>query len=104
MQGTNKKSDVYGNYAGFMDFDGLRYYDMRQIKDVYHPYTDVSKKESLLSDSTKRPDLIIYSQGNPDEAQIEKELLEKQQRNDAKLREAAKLRRSKGGPKFASLK
>lgn len=27
-----KVSDVFGNYAGYMDFDGIRYYDLREIR------------------------------------------------------------------------
>jgi len=32
FKGDQKVSDVFGNYAGYMDFDDKRYYDLREIK------------------------------------------------------------------------
>ena len=29
-------SKTFGNYCGYMDFDGVRYFDLRDINQVYH--------------------------------------------------------------------
>lgn len=42
-----------------MDFDEVRYWDIRENHQIYHPYNQVAEKKSLPSDSTKRLDLIL---------------------------------------------
>ena len=37
-----------------MDFDGVRYFDFRDVDSVYHEYSDLAADSSLPSDSTKR--------------------------------------------------
>jgi hypothetical protein len=32
-----KKVDVYGNYMGYMDFNGVRYLDTRETDSYYFP-------------------------------------------------------------------
>ena len=36
-----KVSDIYGNYCGYIDFDGVRYFDIREVDNVYHEYEDL---------------------------------------------------------------
>ena len=52
-----KVCDVFGNYAGYMDFDDKRYFDVREVDDIWYPYYDLPHDETLPSDSTKRKDL-----------------------------------------------
>ncbi|KAL4463958.1 hypothetical protein ABPG74_005895 [Tetrahymena malaccensis] len=75
---------VYGTYLGYIDFDGVRYFDHRLVT----PHTIFMKQgnDSLESDHKKRLDLITLKQGNVKQAQVEKEVLEEFQRKDAKLR------------------
>lgn len=61
-------SDVFGNYCGYIDFDGLRYFDVRRVSEVYKVYQDLPEKESLPSDSTKRLDLILLAANALDSA------------------------------------
>lgn len=77
-----------------MDFDDKRYYDLREIKQIYHQYNDLPEQESLPSDSTKRHDLILLASSNAIEpAQNAKEDIELLQRKDRKCREAVNDRR-----------
>jgi len=62
---------------GFLDFDGVRYWDYREKNRVhfsvdYEPPAD----KSLPSQSTKRSDGIFLDTKTVDEAQEEKERLE----------------------------
>ncbi|EAS07563.1 oxysterol-binding protein (macronuclear) [Tetrahymena thermophila SB210] len=75
-------SKVYGSYLGFIEFDGVRYWDHR----VQLPFKNNILKSKLGSDHSLRQDKIQLSQGNIKQAQIEKEKLEQIQRNDRKLR------------------
>ncbi len=93
-----KASEVYGNYLGFIDFDGRRYWDIRE-QQVY-PVQGRSLEQSLPSDSRKRPDSIELLKGNVEIAQENKNEMEKIQRKDKELRENAEKRREKGGPKY----
>jgi hypothetical protein len=43
---------VYGNYCGYIDFGGVRYFDHRLISDIWQNYEDVENQ--LPSDSSKR--------------------------------------------------
>lgn len=84
-------SKVEGSYLSHIEFDGVRYWDMRdnvQIKKI-------EIKHQLASSSLYREDRILLSQGNSknlflgqlDAAQKAKEKLEIIQRTDRKLRE-----------------
>lgn len=59
IQNGKEISNVFGNYMGYMDFDGIRYFDYRMIDDIYHPYEDLPENKTLQSDSTKRLDLVL---------------------------------------------
>jgi len=79
---------------GFIDFDGVRYWDLRD-SDQFMYFPIPFGKRSLESDSTKRADSVTLATGNVEQAQVEKERLEVLQRGDRKLREAAAKRRAK---------
>ena len=60
---------------GFIDFDGVRYWDLRDSDDfMYFPFP--LGKKSLESDSTKRSDSVTLALGDVAQAQVEKENLE----------------------------
>ena len=87
---------------GYMDVGGVRYFDIRDLTDIYLPVTPLGAEYgSLPSDSTRRLDSLALKAGPVQEAQRMKETLEEAQRHDRRLREACHTRRSKGGPKFA---
>lgn len=75
-------SKAFGTWIGYLDFDGVRYWDVRQIK----PAT-ISYYPNLPSDSEIREDLKLLREGLVDEAQIAKEKIENLQRDDRKFRE-----------------
>ena len=52
-------SEIYGNYMGYMDFDGKRYWDVR---DSDKWYTSLQDWESnpLPSDASRRKDVITF--------------------------------------------
>lgn len=102
MQYGQKIVDIYGCYMGYMDFNGVRYFDTRKVDQIYFPIIAV-KDKALPSDSTKRIDSTTLAAKDMPEAQKMKELLEELQRKDRKLRETVELRREKGGPKFAKI-
>lgn len=73
---------VFGSWIGYLDFDGVRYWDVRQIKPATIDY-----KPNLPSDSGNRKDLQFLKSGLVDEAQVAKEEIENLQRHDRKMRE-----------------
>ncbi|EGR32781.1 oxysterol binding, putative [Ichthyophthirius multifiliis] len=75
-------STCYGSYLGFIEFDGVRYWDFREILPLQMNVINCQ----LLSDHQKRQDMFHLSKGNIKKAQLEKEIGEQLQRNDAKLR------------------
>ena len=88
---------------GFMDFDGVRYWDARECVDtVWFPIQALGET-ALASDSTKRSDSVTLKTRPVNEAQTAKEELESLQRNDRKLREECAKRRQNNGPKFAKI-
>jgi len=95
-----KVSDIKGNYMGYFDIDGVRYWDIRD-KDQH--FTPVDMKQDLPerapSDAIFRADAIALRDQPIEEAQTEKERLEVLQRHDRKLRADVKKRRDAGGPK-----
>ena len=91
---------------GYVDFDGQRYFDVRdQRLQPVVPLTnnlrpDGSRVYCLESDSRLRIDSQQLRAGDVAQAQANKEALEKLQRHDRALREAAEKRRRKKGPKI----
>ncbi len=74
---------IYGTYLGFLEFDGRRYWDIRDAE-----MFPIMKPEAILpSDARHRPDLCTLLTGDVEAAQARKEELEEAQRKDAKLRE-----------------
>lgn len=82
-QNGEKICEIYGNYCGFLEFGGVRYWDAR---DTIKFKVSESSDGVLPSDSRYRQDLISFREGDVDEAQNNKEILELAQRHDAKLR------------------
>lgn len=68
-------ADVYGTYMGYMDFNGLRYFDIRETAAILNDINPLMGK-SLPSDSTRRIDAITLETGDSILAQTKKELLE----------------------------
>jgi len=54
-QNGKKVSEIFANYNGWMDFDGIRYWDVRQKDDVYFPIAG-EVPDSLPSQASKRSD------------------------------------------------
>lgn len=81
---------------GWIEIDNQRYFDYRYTQ----PFQIVNEKPRLESDSKLRPDIKALNKGNQiisindlgdhAKAQLEKETLEQNQRNDAKLRKNSK--------------
>ena len=84
---------------GYIDFDGIRYWDVREQVNYIIKGADL-KKEALQSDSRNRIDTIAYKAGDMVQAQENKNTIETNQRKDRKLREAAEKRRHEGGKKI----
>ena len=84
---------------GFIDFDKVRYYDIREKQHIHFPI-QAKGDTSLPSDSSRRKDSRILASGDIKAAQAAKEELENLHRNDRKLREAAEKRRQDGGAKI----
>ena len=71
-----KVVDVYANYMGFADFNGQRYWDIREMDKVWFPIRRLEAHKTLNSDSSRRIDSITLASGNIEEAQAAKERLE----------------------------
>lgn len=90
MQDGNIMSKVYGTYLGFVEFDGERYWDIRET--VY--LKEYDNPNQRASSSLYREDRIYLEKKNVKKGQENKERLENLQRHDRKLREnQAKLRK-----------
>lgn len=77
---------------GYIDFDGIRYWDVREQVNYFIKGVDLDKG-ALPSDSRKRIDSVAYKAGDMVQAQENKNTIEIIQRKDRKLREAAEKRR-----------
>jgi len=77
-----------GSWLSHIELDGEVYW--RQGDEIGEERWVEKQENKLASDSTHRLDSKFIKQKNYDQAQKEKELLENVQRNDAKLRKAAK--------------
>ncbi len=96
-------STIYGSYMGYLDFNGQRYWDARELCS-FEQYECFSLEKSLPSDSRKRIDSNALQYENESEAQRKKEILEEAQRYDKKLRDQCDARRAKkGGKKFGNI-
>jgi hypothetical protein len=76
-------SKLYGSYLSYLEFDGIRYWDIRENINL-NAY-DIAKQPA--SSSLFRPDRMFLEVGNIEDGQKEKERLENIQRGDRKLRE-----------------
>lgn len=76
--------EITGNYVGYLDFDGVRYWDYREGEVVHTPIEHSAS--CIPSDARNRTDGIYLKTRPVEEAQEEKERLENIQRNDKKLR------------------
>ena len=87
---------------GYADFDGERYFDVRdqETYELVGLPIESTETKCLHSDARNRIDLVALGEGDVEQAQENKNQLEARQRQDRKLREAAAKRRSKGGPKI----
>ena len=93
-------SKIKGNYCGYMDIDGQRWYDEREVGKIWREYKPVDESIRLPSDSTIRDDLQLLAIGDMNTAQAAKEKIEDIQRKDLLLRERAAKRRAEGGRKI----
>jgi hypothetical protein len=101
-QNGKKILDIKGNYMGYMDIGGTRYFDVREASKYYFPIRALGA-QSLESDASKRLDSVTLRNKNMDAAQKCKEQLEEAQRHDRRLREQAEARREKGGKKYKNM-
>jgi hypothetical protein len=77
-QGVKVCNKIYGSYMGYIDFDGERYFDLRdqEALEVIDIPLNSTKPLCLESDSRKRIDLVELFSGDPDVAQQNKNTLE----------------------------
>ena len=78
-------SRLKGTYLGYLEFDGVRYWDAREAQSF-----PLIIKKVLPSDSDYRDDLIHLQNDEIEPAQAAKERLEERQRADRRLREQYK--------------
>ena len=103
-KGGKKVCTIEGNYMGYVDFDGVRYWDLRDEEHQPKHLRPIWIQENCLkSDSTLREDRRYLCLSDYDAGQIAKEDIEEEQRKDRKLREACEKRRANGGPKYPTL-
>jgi len=57
-------SEMYGSYMGFVDFDKVRYYDVREIDAILSKKFQMDR--CLESDSSKRIDSMTLKMGEVD--------------------------------------
>ncbi len=88
-------SKAYGTYLGFIEFDNVRYWDIRE--NVYLKSYD--NPNQITSSSLFREDRIYLEKQNIEKGQFHKERLENLQRHDKKLREAYQKQLSKASKK-----
>jgi len=86
-------SNIFGNYMGFVEFDGKRFYDVRDLNAILEPI--ISVENALPSDSGKRTDSLTLKAGKAEKAQQVKDQMEEEQRHDRKLRQNAQKQREK---------
>ena len=79
----DQKVSVYGSYLSHLDFNEVRYWDIREN----FPIQLIELDNGLPSSSIYRQDRVSLEENKLKEAQENKEKLENLQRNDRKLRE-----------------
>lgn len=79
-------SVLSGSFMSHIDFDNVRYWDIRTEYPVYI----IEKAKTLPSCSSLRPDRILLEERNLEMGQKKKEELENLQRHDRKMREKYK--------------
>ena len=82
-QNNKKVSSISGSFMSNIDFDGKRYWDIRQNFNIKL----IEFEKNLPSSSIYREDRILLEENKINEGQIAKENLENIQRADRKLRE-----------------
>ena len=90
-------TQIYGTYLGFIEFDGVRYWDLRENNPVavngvpYGEDADSTPTANLVlpSDSRLRQDSMALRAENVEAAQENKNAMEARQRADAALRKVA---------------
>jgi len=92
LEGTIKgpRGDVLGNlsgtYLGYLDIDGERFWDMRQVPHLDFPRGLERFPNTLPSDSVMRGDLQNMFAEDWDKALREKQLIEERERTRRKMR------------------
>jgi len=76
-------SKIYGTYCGYIEFGGIRYWDIRDNIDI----KTIEPEKQLASSSLYREDRQFIEQNNVEAGQKAKEKLEDIQRHDKKLRQ-----------------
>jgi len=76
-------SKILGSYLGFIEFNGIRYWDIRENIDIKSYEID----KQLPSSSIYRLDKILLGENKVEEAQKMKDKIEDTQRADRKLRQ-----------------
>lgn len=61
-------SKIYGNEMGYIDFDGKRYWDVRDQTNHWITGSDMGKLSTLGSDYRNRIDIIAKKAGDLDAA------------------------------------
>ena len=82
-QNNKKVSSISGSFMSNIDFDGKRYWDIRQNFNIKL----IEFEKNLPSSSIHREDRILLEENKINDGQIAKENLENIQRADRKLRE-----------------
>jgi len=76
-------SKILGSYLSFIEFNGIRYWDIRENVKI----KSMEVHQQIPSSSSLREDRILLEQKKLEQAQAAKEKLEELQRYDRKLRE-----------------
>ena len=78
-RGNETIHKINGNYMGYFDIDGVRYWDIRDKEQFVTPseMTPKNLPGIIPSDATLRTDSIAMLNSTMEQAQIEKENLEK---------------------------
>jgi len=74
---------VLGSYLGFIEFNNIRYWDIRENIEI----KSLEVEKQLKSSSIYREDRILLGENKVDEAQKMKDKIEDIQRCDRKLRQ-----------------
>jgi len=88
-----------GSFLGFLDFDGVRYWDFQQESCTS---TAALEARPLPSDSRFRKDRNALASGDIDAAQVHKVEIEERQRRERRLRAAAAKAAETGAPFVAA--